>query len=83
MTQGNKYLAHIVVKGLKGQFGSVLNWYHKIDETLDHLTAMILKEASAGSLALILPVLRPGLISRDEGIVIYAAKLIKRLGDWA
>ncbi len=54
MADGNKYLGHILVKGLKGEFEPVINWLEEIFEKIKHLVFLIEKEASAGSILLIM-----------------------------
>ena len=76
-------MAHIVVKGLKGDFQAVIHWYTSIFETVTRLTQLMANEMHNGALNLILPVLRPGLMARDLTVVLLACKVLKNLGIWA
>jgi hypothetical protein len=80
MTQGGKYLAHIIVKGLKGQYEPVVAWYQAIFAALKHLFALIVKEEVNGSIALILSTLRPGLLSKHVETTLWTCRVFSRLG---
>ena len=80
MTQGGKYLARILVKGLKGQYQPVLSWYQGVFSALKHLITLIVKEQVNGSIALILSTLRPGLLSRHLETVQWTCRVFLRLG---
>ena len=79
LTQGNKYLAQIIGKGLKTDFVPIRSWYRRLKSCASHLTALILKESQSGSLALVLSAFRPGFLSKDEGVVLDCAALFLAL----
>lgn len=80
MTQGGKYLAHIIVKGLKGQYEPVVKWYQALFAVLKHLMGLIVKEEVNGSVSLILSTLRPGLLSRNLEVCQWTCRVFARLG---
>jgi hypothetical protein len=80
LTQGGKYLAHIIVKGLKGQYEPVVAWYQAIFSALKHLFALIIKEETNGSIALILSTLRPGLLSKHVETTLWTCRVLYSLG---
>ena len=80
MTQGGKYLAHILVKGLKGQYEPVVSWYQAVFSALKHLLTLIIKEEVNGSVSLILSTLRPGLLSRNLEAAQWTCRVFARLG---
>ena len=75
LTQGNKYLAQILGKGLKTDFQPVRNWYKDLKRCAKTLIELILKESQSGSLTLVLSALRPGLLSRSEAVILDACAL--------
>lgn len=64
LTQGNKYLAHIIAKGIKGQFDKIIAWYQDIHSNVKHLVRLIEKEEANDSMNLMLTAFRPGFFSR-------------------
>lgn len=79
LTQGNKYLAQILGKGLKTDFQPVRNWFKDLKRCANTLTQLILRESQSGSLSLVLSALRPGILSRNEGVVLDACALFTAL----
>ena len=79
LTQGNKYLAQILGKGLKTDYQPVRNWFKDLKRCANALIQLILRETQTGSLSLVLSALRPGLLSRDEGVVLDACALFTAL----
>jgi len=51
---GNKYLAHVLAKGIKGNFEPIVDWYKSLYGNTKHLLQLVLKEESTGSVPLIL-----------------------------
>lgn len=79
LTQGYKFLAHIIVKGLKGNFEPVLVWYQDVYSNTERLTELILNESDEGSINFILSALKPGLLSKDTEIVQWAMRVFSKL----
>ena len=79
LTQGGKYLAHIIAKGLRGQYEPVVAWYQAVFGNLKHLLALILKEEVNGSINLILSTLRPGFLSRSLEAAQWTCRIFSKL----
>ena len=41
LTNNNQFLTHCVVKGVKGRYEPMINWYQDIYQYSKHLTAML------------------------------------------
>lgn len=80
MTQGGKYLAHIIVKGLKGQYAPVVAWYQAVFAALKHLIGLVVKEEVNGSVSFLLSTLRPGFLSRSLEVAQWTCRVFSRLG---
>lgn len=80
LTQGGKYLARILVKGLKGQYNPVVAWYQGVYSSLKHLLGLLVKEQINGSITLILSTLRPGFLSRHLETAQWTCRVFLRLG---
>ena len=68
LTNNNKYLAVAVVKGFKGDFKPIINWYQEIYAESRHATGLVEKEErtqGSGSLHSMLNTLRVGFHSRN------------------
>ena len=65
LTQGNKFLAHILVKGLKGNHEKVQNWYTLLISKFHKIKQLIQSEIEKGSLGLVLNAAKPGFISKQ------------------
>ena len=65
LTQNNKFLAHVIVKGLRGDHTPIYYWYNTLINHCDKLVGLIKAEVGKGSVNLILSALRPGLLSRN------------------
>lgn len=77
LTQGNKYLAHIIVKGLKGSHEKVQDWYSLFIIKFSKLKLLIEAELSKGSLNLILNAIKPGLLCKKQKTVEKCAEVLK------
>lgn len=79
LAQGGKYLAHIVAKGLKGDFGPVKIWLQEIYASTDSLCNLITNERESGSVFFVLSSLKPGILSKDIEVVQWTLRLLSRL----
>ena len=79
LAQGCKFLAHIVAKGLKGDFDPIKNWLQNIYATSEKLSTLIFAEEKSGSLNFVLTALKPGILSRDTGVVQWTFRVLSRL----
>ena len=76
---GNKYLAHVIVKGVKGDYAPIVAWYQDVYGNSKHLLSLILKEESTGSVQTILQTLKPGLLSKHEEVAQWTLRLYSKL----
>lgn len=85
MTEGGRFLAAVLGKGLKGDFLPVIRMLDDIRNNARQLVDCILREAKNGSFVLVASSLRPGLISLDDGVIQATAlcfrDLAKRLNE--
>ena len=77
LTQGNKFLAHIIVKGLKGNHEKVQDWYSVFIGKFSKLKQLIEVELAKGSLQLILNAVKPGLLCKQQKTVEKCAEVLK------
>lgn len=79
LTQGNKYLAHLIVKGLRADFKPILAWYKTINEHSEHLANLMTREEPNGSIKLVLSAFRPGFFTKNEAIAHACSELYSNL----
>lgn len=65
LTESSKYLAHVVVKGIKSNHEPVLAWASLIQLNIHRLCQLVLQEQAQGSLTMILSAFKPGLCSKS------------------
>lgn len=80
LTQGGKYLAHIIAKGLRGKYEPVVAWYQAVYSNEKQLMIVVMKEEASGSVNLILSTLRPGFFSKNFETAQWTCRLFARLG---
>lgn len=80
LTQGGKYLAHIIAKGLRGKYEPVVAWYQAVYSNEKQLMTVVMKEEANGSVNLILSTLRPGFFSKNFETAQWTCRLFARLG---
>lgn len=74
-TNQNKYLAHLIAKGLKGDFTPIIKFY---EDLKDHVPKMkSLFENDSKSEAFTLYALKPGLVSKSPEVVQLTIDLFK------
>jgi len=76
---GNKYLAHVLAKGIKGNFEPITDWYKQVYANSKHLLQLIVKEESTGSVNMALQAFKPGLYSKNEDVAHWACRLLGKL----
>lgn len=79
LAQGFKFLAHIIAKGLKGDFEPVKMWLHMIYSNTNKLTELIQVELSEGSVECVMNAIKAGIISKDQEVVELTLTLITKL----
>lgn len=83
LTNNNKYLAVAVVKGLKGSFQAITDWYQCIYAESRHAAGLIEKEerSKGGAVSSMLNTLRVGFHSRSFAVAEQTCRVFARLGQ--
>ncbi|CAG9312103.1 unnamed protein product [Blepharisma stoltei] len=81
LTQGGKYLAHVIAKGLRGKHNPIVTWYQSIYANIRHLVKLIAQEEANGSINLILSSLKSGFISKHIETALWCCRLFAKLGS--
>ena len=81
LTQGGKYLAYVISKGLKGKFNPIINWYQEIYSNISQLLRLILNEEASGSVPLMLASLKSGFNSKNLDTVLWCCRIFSKLGS--
>ena len=77
-TNQNKYLAHVIAKGLKGDFTQVIQFYSSIRDS--YMPKMLsLFEHDPKSESFTLYALKPGLVSKNKEVVQLTIDILKQL----
>jgi hypothetical protein len=81
LTQGGKYLSHVICKGLKGKNEPIVSWYQDIYSSLPSLIQLMSKEEASGSIPLMLASLKCGFNSKHVDTVLWCCRLFSKLGS--
>jgi hypothetical protein len=79
LAQGCKYLAHIVAKGLKGDFDPVRVWLSEVYSEAEKLSELVVSELKEDSLQFVMNALKPGFLSKDPEVLGWTFRVISRL----
>lgn len=79
LTQGNKFLAHVIVKGLKGDHSKIHNWYLNLYKNSFHLSGLIEVELAKGSLNMIFSSIKPGFLSKNIKTAEKCSEIVQKL----
>jgi len=41
LTNGSKYLAHVIAKGVKGDYDPIIAWYQELYAHIDHIVNLL------------------------------------------
>lgn len=74
-TNQNKYLAHVIAKGLKGEFSQIISFYQELQKYIAKLKTMF--ESDPKSQGFTLYALKPGLVSKNKEVVLETINLFK------
>ncbi|CAD8059186.1 unnamed protein product [Paramecium sonneborni] len=80
-TNNNKYLAHILAKGVKGVFEPIVSFYKETYANSNQLNKLFNEDSTKKSMIFALQALKPGLISKSYDVVYEAVRLFTRLGS--
>jgi len=78
-THGNKYLAHVIAKGVKGLFDPIVGFYTEVYANINHLLKLFNDDPSRKSMQFALNALKPGLISKSYDVAEWTARLFSKL----
>ena len=79
LTQGGKYLAYVVAKGIKGSHTAVIAWLQAVYSQVKHAAALIEEEEAKGSVVLMLSAFKSGFVSKHLETAIWTCRLYARL----
>ena len=79
LTDSNKYLSHILVKGLKGDFAPVTAWLSDVYELAETFSSLIKVEEDANSMHMVLNAFKGGLYSKDSEVTTWTMKIFSKL----
>lgn len=71
LSNNNKFLVHVCVKGVKGDFEKISQWYQMIYSTSRHLAELIDREEEQGTVNLAMKIVSAGLFSPNYEIVVW------------
>ncbi len=82
LSDSNQYLLHVVVKGLKGEYGPVIEWYKELCANCEALMGILAQEPEGSSaLVKILEIFKAGLYSKNTEVAIWACKLLAQMAN--
>lgn len=81
LSNNNKYLVHVCVKGVKGDFEKISQWYQTIYSTCRRLAELIDREEEQGTVSLALKIVSCGLFSPNYDIVVWCLRVLSKLGS--
>ena len=79
MTNSNKYLAHLVIKGLKSDFKPVVNWLMDVYANSKQLTNLMESEEIPNASQLMLSTFKPSFFSKDLEVAEWGVRLIAKI----
>lgn len=79
MTNNNKYLNHVIVKGMKGEYEPVVAWYQEVYANSKHLTNLIQNEEGTTALLMVLNILKIGLLSKNYDVAVWCCRLLAKM----
>lgn len=78
LTEGSKYLSHIIIKGLKSDFKPVIAWLMEVYASSKHFSNLIKAEEQAG-IKMVLNSFKGGLYSKSKDVMIWTAKVYNKI----
>lgn len=79
LTDSNKYLSHILVKGLKGDFTPVTSWLMGVYSGSKHFSTLIKNEEDNNAVHMALNALKGGLYSKNKEVATWTAKVYSKI----
>lgn len=78
-TNQNKYLAHIIVKGINDDFSAVILFYTLLNKNHEKLRSFIEEDQKDAESCLY--AIKPGFISKDPNVSLLTIELFSKVGD--
>lgn len=78
LTDGSQYLAHILIKGLKGEYPPVESFLMEVYAASKHFTNLMKKE-EGGTVEMVLNMLKGGLYSKSKEVVTWTLKVLTKI----
>ena len=80
-TNNNKYLAHILAKGVKGIFEPIVSFYKEVFANANQLNKLFSEDGTRKSLVFAFQALKPGMISKSFEVAYEAIRLFNKLAS--
>lgn len=77
LSNGNKYLAHVLVKGLKSEFQPVEKFLQDIYVNTKRLLVFV--EVEESTIPILLNTLKPALLSKSEEVSMWSCRILTKL----
>ena len=79
LSNDNKYLLHVIIEGLKGDFRPVTEWYKEVLGSLEQLLRIIGQPDEGWETARhLLDIFKAGLYSKNSEVALWACKLLAK-----
>lgn len=76
LSNGYKFLAHLVVKGVKGEFEPIINWLSEVYASLSRVFQFF--EEHDSNVHMFLSAIKPGLLSKDQEVTLWSLRILGR-----
>jgi len=80
MAKDRKYLINAIIKGMKGDFNDVIEWYKQIYTNEELLVKLLEKEPDpTGPVVTVLDIIKAGFYSKSSEISVWTCKLLSKM----
>ena len=80
LTNGSKYLAHVIAKGLVGDYNPIIGWYQELYANTSHIIKLLKTGDSSQVFPFLMNSFKPGLVSKNYEVAVWTARLISNIG---
>jgi hypothetical protein len=80
LTNKNKYLVTVCVKGMKGSYEPVINWYESVYANSRYLVELLEHEEQTTSISQVLSILKSGMFSSNYEVTGWCCRLLSKIG---
>jgi len=80
LTNGSKYLAHVIAKGVKGNYDPIISWYQDLNANTDHIIQLLKSGDSASVFPFLMNSFKPGFVSKNLEVTLWTCRLFSKLG---